>query len=323
MPCAWVQDEGDERVTLSYVSVVASSDAMARAMSLSTADDHASSGLLRALESAIHAPMPPGRPTKPRELRLGPHLASEADELRRVLKPHGIQVAEGPTTVADELAFELCAMMDRDSRGHAPTWFADASPSDVSAYFAAAERFLAAEPWTFVRGDDVIAVRIADEPWRFLVLMGNGGTGEVGFVLYERWEYASAAREAAREDDEGAATRHLARIGGAWEAVSEEPLWLLSPVDADVLLRAGHVSRSQETLFSPARRTATSCEAPHASLRTYATLLEALARAVPNHRRGSNVKSSLRVGTQAVCLEWPVEAWPKPAQTNALNRTIA
>lgn len=118
-----------------------------------------------------------------------------------------------------------------EGEGHPVTWLANEPASALKAYRKACREFLDVEPWWNVPPDMFFAVRMDDSPPFYVCLMGNGGTGEVGYLIVDDWEQAEAMVGLDQEGPRGRRRRKATASKGI-ESVSFQPHHMLSPVDA-------------------------------------------------------------------------------------------
>jgi hypothetical protein len=286
-PAAWVRDE-KQRPRLAYALIIADENGFVRASDIVLDRIPSNEALVEAIRHAAAAPSPPCTPARPTRLLIDSTLVARYDALADTLRSWGIQAAVGEADAARAAARALGDMASRD----VPSWLSDTPDHDIIAFARAGGSFLQAMPWRHVKPDTLIEARVAEGKPLFVTLMGNGGTGEVGFVVHERLADARRARTA---------TSPEAAIGSGMESTSRVPVEALHPVDADRLASIGMLPEGDEILL-PARFEKRGQVRPRHDLRTHTLLLKALSSAVTN--RVGAIKITIDGAT--VSLKWPV-----------------
>lgn len=286
-PTAWVRGKG-RAPALAYAMIVTDAEGFVRTSGIVAERAPGVHALVGAIRHAAAAPSPPCEPGRPAHLVIDTRLDGSLGVLAEALGGWGIRVATGPTPVAREASESLHALVDEGI----PAWLQGEGDDDVHGFVRAGEALLKARPWKKVAPDTLIRARLGGMDEMFVTLMGNGGTGEVGYVVHETLLDAERARSATSPEE---------ALGEGWEATSRIPLRSLHPADGDRLATLGLLPRDDEILF-PTRLAPDGPVRPKLSLRTHALLAEALARGIT----GRQGETTLETRGTPVGLSWPV-----------------
>ncbi|MFA5862102.1 MAG: plasmid pRiA4b ORF-3 family protein, partial [Candidatus Thermoplasmatota archaeon] len=187
-PAAWVHESDESSPQLLYAALIVDAQGLVRACDMIPEDKTRGEALVESILRALGAPMAPLSPARPARLI----VASEAtltDAQRLALNGVCPTIEAGPTPRATEAFESLGAKLAGDA---APAWMHREKPETLRAYFDACAVFLKARPWRNVPVDAFLAVRIRDDPWLYVTVMGGGGTGERGIVTFTKWRDVKA-----------------------------------------------------------------------------------------------------------------------------------
>lgn len=218
--------------------------------------------------------------------------------LREGLAPLGIQVKVASTPMADAAVAE---MQDAFRKDGPVTWVVHEPKGALKAYRKACRLVLKQEPWWNVPPDMFFAVQMDDGPQFYLCLMGNGGAGEVGYLIVDDWAQAQAMLGLEHEAPRAGRPRKAAVAKGI-ESVSLQPRHMLSPADAHYW-QQGRTAPGREVLL-PVRYEGDTLAKPKRSLAQHAALLDALAHVPELEGPG---KAHVDSGGSRIQIMWPAE----------------
>lgn len=223
----WV-DSPDGPQPASMVIIVAESLLMRASTLIEGFDPHADdvySLLLRAAAGSMT------NSVKGRPRRLVVPDSKLAAALRPTARELEVEIVHGECSLAKSaIDFAIQNMKEQI----APVLLANESAENARRFRDAADQFFRISPWKMISGDEYIAVRVEDEPWRYLNVMGQAGV-EAGLSIFDDVLHLSRFLNildlGSDEDD------YQARIGdvGGSEMLGEVDPTTLSPEDVRLL----------------------------------------------------------------------------------------
>lgn len=286
-PAAWIQDRHQASPSLAYAIILVDEEGMVRASDLVGGKRPLTKDVLSVVRRGCARPAPPCAPARPACIVVDAGFSSLMDALKLELDAWGIAASSGLTHRAHEAAE---AMLDATFEG-APCWLRHETDEAILAFTRASVSFLSARPWRNVRPDTLIEVRIGTRDPVYATLMGNGGTGEVGFVVHGELADALRMRDATSPDD---------AIGSGVESTSMIPIAAVHPADGD-RLAALNLLPERDEIFLPMRIERDGPARPRLPLAAHAAILEAVAFGV----KDANGSTERDIDGTHVALAWP------------------
>lgn len=317
-PAAWIGAD-DEEAELSYVALV-HGPSLVRSVDTTVGAPFDAEQLAALVRRAAGAPQPPGRPSRPRTVRLSdPEIAAG---LESCLAPLGIDVEVDETPLATQAIDEMTSFL---AGSIGPPVFRDADANTVRAFMEAGARFYEAEPWTRTEGDRFLGVKIGDAPWFFANVMGQMEESP-GLSVFDDW---LTVCRFIHNQSPGDALSELATLlfgddemrvdpfeaARALEALSLDERDELHPVDAD-RLDALSIDPPVQGQYPVPRRFEfeTGPTQPHGSFDTYRRTIEALLRALERRTATpvTSIKTTLDIDGRDVSLRYPSDGTERP-----------
>lgn len=315
---AWIGAE-DEAADLSYVALVHGPN-LVRSVDIAVGAPFDAEQLAGLVRRAAGAPLPPSQPGRPRTVRLAdPDLAST---LKSHLAPLDIDVEVDETPLATQAIDEMTTMLAGDI---GPPVFRDADADTIRTFMETASRFYEAEPWRRTEGDRFLGVKIGDDPWFFVNVMGQLKESP-GLSVFDDWltvcrfihnqpsdDFLSEFADLFFGDPEMRVDPFEA--AGALEAFSLHDRDTLHPADADRLDNLSiappvngqyPVPHRFEFESGPTR--------PRFALDTYRRTVEALLIALERRTATpvTSIKTTLDIDGKAVSLRYPSDGTERP-----------
>ncbi|MDT7855705.1 hypothetical protein RQM47_03535 [Rubrivirga sp. S365] len=155
--------------------------------------------------------------------------------LKALLKKAHVGLETGPTPDADA-ASEALFMMGPGGNRLDVALLTETSDDDLSALLDAARGFYESAPWSRLRGDRYLALRLDDGPWLYANVMGQAGE-QPGLALFSDW-LALCRFVYAAPPLEGQGLEALDEVGPA-EGLTLYPAAMLAEADAERLRALG------------------------------------------------------------------------------------
>jgi len=315
---AWIGAE-DEEAELSYVALVHGPN-LVRSVDITVGAPFDAEQLAALVRRAAGAPLPPSRPGRPRTVRLAD--STLASGLQSHLDALGIDVAVDETPLATQAIDEMTDMLAGPG---GPPVFRDADADTLRAFIETGTRFYEAEPWTRTEGDRFLGVKIGDDPWFFVNVMGQIEESP-GLSVFDDWltvcrfihnqpsgDFLSELADLLLGDDEMRVDPFEA--AGSLEALSLDERDLLHPADAE-RLDALSIDPPVNGQYPVPRRFEfeTGPAEPRVSLDTYRRTVEALLIALERRTATpvTSIKTTLDIDGQAVSLRYPSDGTERP-----------
>ena len=317
-PAAWIGADDDE-AELSYVALVHGPN-LVRSVDVGTSGPFDAEQLAALVRRAAGAPLPPGRPGRPRTVRLSdPSLATG---LKSHLAPLGIDGEVDETPLATQAIDEMTTMLAGDV---GPPVFRDADADTLRAFMETATRFYEAEPWRRTEGDRFLGVKIGDDPWFFANVMGQMDESP-GLSVFDDW---LTVCRFIHNQPSGDVLSELAdfffgdpemqvdpfEAAGALEAFSLHDRDSLHPADADRLDNLSIAPPVDDQYPVPHRfEFEAGPTRPQFAFDTYRRTVEALLIALERRTATpvTSIKTTLDIDGKAVSLRYPSDGTERP-----------
>jgi hypothetical protein len=316
-PAAWIGEE-DEEPELSYVALVHGPN-LVRSLDISVGNSFDAAQLAALIRRAAGTPQPPGRPGRPRTVRLSdPDLASALDSH---LAPLDIDVEVDDTPLATEALDEMTAQLARDI---GPPLFRNAEEATLRTFLDTAARFYENEPWKRTEGDRYLGVKIDGDDWFFANVMGQIDENP-GLSVFDEWLTLCRFIHNQRSGDMLGALADLLvdderrvdpfEAAGAMEALSLYDRDMLHPADIE-RLDALSIDPPVNGRYPVPRRFEFEAgpTQPHFSLDTYRRTIDALLIALERRTATpvTSIKTTLDIDGTEVSLRYPSDGTERP-----------